>query len=460
MTDIDDDDLLGPGAQTLPALDEDGVPLLVPIGPEEDEEQVAIPRPSEDGDTSVSRQAHFRAKHHHTYDREAIAALEVDDELSGRDTQALLFDVLRDVRNASSLGIEPEPAEQSAIEPQDGLDKPDPDQIPPSPRRGSHDDGGSVQVATAASATAPTRASYNNSIITRIGDTPLVTLDSGNPNVRLLAKLEGNNPGSSVKDRAARSMVERALERGTLRPGDTLVEPTSGNTGIALAMIGAARGLQVQLVMPASATVERVRTMRAFGAHVVLTPASEGMEGAIVFARERAAQDGFVMLDQFNNPDNPLGHFASTGPEIWRDTDGEVTHFVSAMGTTGTIMGVSRFLKSMNPGVQIVGCQPSEGSQIPGIRRWPAAFLPGIFEAERVDRIVDVAQADAEATARALASRDGVFTGMSAAGAVWAARKLAAELTSGTIVTILADRGDRYLSAALYASSGTLEEIE
>ncbi|MEM1418697.1 MAG: pyridoxal-phosphate dependent enzyme, partial [Myxococcota bacterium] len=228
----------------------------------------------------------------------------------------------------------------------------------------------------------------------RIGNTPLVELPTGtdNPRVRLFGKMEGNNPGSSVKDRAAWSMIRRAEERGDLTRGTTLIEPTSGNTGIALAMIAATRGYDIQLVMPASSTAERVKTMRAFGATVVLTPAERSMEGAIDLARERVAERGYFMLDQFSNPDNWRAHYEGTGPEIWRDTEGAVTHFVSAMGTTGTIMGVSRYLKEVRPDVHIVGCQPTEGSRIPGIRRWPEAYLPKIFETERVDETRDVDQ--------------------------------------------------------------------
>ena len=295
------------------------------------------------------------------------------------------------------------------------------------------------------------------SIIDRIGNTPLVELSAGvdASGLRLLGKLEGNNPAGSVKDRPARSMIVRAEESGELRPGMRLIEPTSGNTGIALAMIAAARGYPIELVMPESATAERVRIMRAYGAKVVLTPADQSMEGAIDYARARVAEGGYLMLDQFSNPDNWRAHYETTGPEIWNDTAGEVTHFVSAMGTTGTIMGVSRYLKEQSEAVTIVGCQPTDGSCIPGIRRWPEAYLPKIFERPRVDRIFDIAQSDAEATARALAAEEGVFTGVSAAGAVFAARAICRELADegrgGTVVTILCDRGDRYLSSDLFA---------
>lgn len=284
----------------------------------------------------------------------------------------------------------------------------------------------------------------------------MVELGTGvdRPGVRLFAKLEGNNPGGSVKDRPARSMILGAEARGELRPGVRLIEPTSGNTGIALAMIAAARGYPIELVMPDNATAERVQVMRAFGATVILTPAAKGMEGTIDYAREKVARGGYVMLDQFANPDNWRAHYETTGPEIWRDTAGTITHFVSAMGTTGTIMGCSRFLKEKRADVAIVGCQPTEGSSIPGIRRWPEAYLPKIYEPGRVDRIVDVAQADAEKTTRALAREEGVFGGVSSGGAVWAARLLCKELAAAgkdaTIVCIVCDRGDRYVSSTVF----------
>ena len=289
-----------------------------------------------------------------------------------------------------------------------------------------------------------------------VGRTPMIELATGvaRPGIRLYAKLEGHNPAGSVKDRPARSMILRAEERGTLRKGMRLIEPTSGNTGIALAMIAAARGYPIELVMPASATAERVQMMRAFGAVVVLTPSERGMEGAIDYAHEKVARGGYLMLDQFSNPDNWRAHYEATGPEIWRDTDHEVTHFVSAMGTTGTIMGVSRFLKEQRAEINIVGCQPTEGSAIPGIRRWPKAYLPKIYEADRVDRIIDVAQLDAEATARSLARDEGLCCGTSSGGAVWAARTLCRELAAagqdGCLVCIICDRGDRYLSSPLF----------
>jgi cysteine synthase B len=291
-----------------------------------------------------------------------------------------------------------------------------------------------------------------------VGNTPMIELATGvtRPGIRLLGKLEGNNPAGSVKDRPARSMILRAEERGTLRPGMRLIEPTSGNTGIALAMIAAARGYPIELVMPENATAERVDVMRAFGAEVILTPAARSIEGAIDLAREKVAGGGYLMLDQFSNPDNWRAHYETTGPEIWKDTAQAVTHFVSAMGTTGTIMGVSRFLKEQRGDVTIVGCQPTEGSSIPGIRRWQPAYLPKIYEAERVDRIVDVSQSDAEITTRSLARSEGLFCGTSAGGAVWAARAVCRELAEAgkdaTLVCIICDRGDRYLSSPLFKS--------
>lgn len=248
-------------------------------------------------------------------------------------------------------------------------------------------------------------------IIELVGNTPLVELRnlSPNPTVKILAKLEGRNPASSVKDRAARSMILRAIERGDLKPGMQIIEPTSGNTGIALAMIASLLGYNIELVMPANASKERVKTMEAFGATVTLSPADKSMEGAIDFVHKKATGEGYFFLDQFSNPDNKLAHYETTGPEIWRDTENSITHFVSSMGTTGTIMGVSRFLKEQNPDIQIVGAQPEEGSSIPGIRRWPREYLPKIFEPERVDRIVDVSQAQATAMSRKLAKEEGIF---------------------------------------------------
>lgn len=289
-------------------------------------------------------------------------------------------------------------------------------------------------------------------LIESIGGTPLLELGTrtDKPNVRLLGKFEGANPGGSVKDRPARAMIEGAMKRGEVGPGIRLIEPTSGNTGIALAMIAAAEGLDIELVMPESATAERVAVMRAFGATVTLTPADGGMEAAIDHARAEVEKGGCTMLDQFSNPDNPRAHYESTGPELWKATDGQITHFVSAMGTTGTIMGVSRYLKEQNPGVQVIGCQPTDGSRIPGIRRWPEAYLPKIFEPKRVDRIIDVDQKVAENEARSLASTDGIFVGASAAGAVWAARNVCEEIDEGIVVCVLCDRGDRYLSSPLF----------
>lgn len=289
-----------------------------------------------------------------------------------------------------------------------------------------------------------------------VGRTPLVELATGveRPGIRLFGKMESHNPGGSVKDRPAVSMIRRAEERGELRPGMRLIEPTSGNTGIALAMIAASRGYPIELVMPENASIERVHVMRAYGATVILTPAAKGMEGTIDHAREKVAAGGYVMLDQFSNPDNWRAHYETTGPEIWKDTAGEVTHFVSAMGTTGTIMGCSRYLKERRADITIVGCQPAEGACIPGIRRWPVEYLPKIYEPARVDRIVDVLQADAERSTRELARREGVFCGVSAGGAVWAARQICRELAAaghdGTVVSVICDRGDRYVSTPLF----------
>jgi S-sulfo-L-cysteine synthase (O-acetyl-L-serine-dependent) len=286
-----------------------------------------------------------------------------------------------------------------------------------------------------------------------IGNTPLVDLSSlvGKPGVTLYGKLEGNNPGSSVKDRAAYWMIKGAEERGELLPGTRLIEPTSGNTGIALALIAAMKGYEIELVMPENSTAERVRTMLAFGARVTLTPAEKSMEGAIDYARAKVAEGGYLMLNQFANPDNWRAHYEGTGPEVWRDTAGKVTHFISAMGTTGTIMGTSRFLKEKNPAVQIIGCQPTDGSRIPGIRRWPCEYLPKIYEPARTDRIIDIEQKDAEDTTRLLARKAGVFAGVSSGGAAWAAMQVAAEVSAGVIVFIVCDRGDRYLSSDLFA---------
>lgn len=282
-----------------------------------------------------------------------------------------------------------------------------------------------------------------------VGNTPLVELNRlcPNSNVTIYGKLEGNNPGGSVKDRAAVSMIQGALARGELQPGTKLIEATSGNTGIALAMIARLYDIDIELVMPENSTHERVLTMEAFGAKVILT---ETIESARDYADEQVQKGGYVMLNQFANPDNYLAHYRTTGPEIWRDTAGQITHFVSSMGTTGTIMGTSRYLKEQNPNVQIVGCQPTDGSSIPGIRKWPVEYLPKIFEPERVDRVIDVSAEDATQMTRQLAAVEGVFAGMSSGGAVWASLKLAEELESGVIVCIICDRGDRYLSSDLF----------
>jgi S-sulfo-L-cysteine synthase (O-acetyl-L-serine-dependent) len=295
----------------------------------------------------------------------------------------------------------------------------------------------------------------NRTIEDFIGNTPLVRLQrlnadfARNKNV-ILAKLEGDNPAGSVKDRPAISMIRRAEERGTLKQGDVLIEPTSGNTGIGLAMAAAVRGYRIILIMPEHSSVERRQTMRAFGAEVILTPKKGGMEGARDLAERMVREKKGVMLDQFANPDNPRAHYETTGPEIWRDTEGKITHFVSSMGTTGTIMGCSRYFKEKNPEIQIVGCQPEEGSQIPGIRKWPEAYLPKIFERARVDRVENVGQADAEEMARRLAREEGIFAGVSSGGAVAVALRLSKELTSAVIVTVVCDRGDRYLSTGVF----------
>ena len=285
-----------------------------------------------------------------------------------------------------------------------------------------------------------------------IGNTPLVRLQRlpGKTRNVLLAKLEGNNPAGSVKDRPALSMIKRAHQRGEIKPGDTLIEPTSGNTGIALAMAAAMMGYRMVLVMPEHLSIERRQSMAAFGAEIVLTPQTGGMEMARDVAEKMRDEGKGVILDQFANPDNPLAHYESTGPEIWRDTEGKITHFVSSMGTTGTIMGVSRFLKEKNPAVQIVGCQPTDGSQIPGIRKWPAAYLPKICDWSRVDRVIEVAQADAEDMTRRLAREEGIFAGVSSGGAMWTALQISAEVTDAVIVTIICDRGDRYLSTGIF----------
>lgn len=289
-----------------------------------------------------------------------------------------------------------------------------------------------------------------------IGNTPLVRLKrlpgaavAARGNV-LLAKLEGNNPAGSVKDRAALSMIRRAEQRGEIRPGDTLIEATSGNTGIALAMAAATGGYRMILVMPENQSLERRQTMRAFGAELMLTPKDGGMELARDVAEKLRAEGRGVVLDQFANPDNPRAHYDSTGPEIWRETQGRVTHFISSMGTTGTIMGVARFLKEQNPAVCIIGCQPDEESQIPGIRKWPEAYLPKIYDPALVDRIEAVSQGEAEEMARRLAREEGLFAGISSGGALVAALRVAAEVENATLVTIVCDRGDRYLSTGVF----------
>ena len=286
-----------------------------------------------------------------------------------------------------------------------------------------------------------------------IGNTPLVKLKRipGKTGNTILAKLEGNNPAGSVKDRPALSMIRRAQERGTIKPGDTLIEPTSGNTGIALAMAAAIMGYRMVLVMPDNQSLERQQTMSAYGAELVLTPKEVSMEGARDAAERLVREGRGVMLDQFSNPDNPLAHYEGTGPEIWRDTGGRVTHFVSSMGTTGTIMGVSRYLKEKNPQVQIIGCQPADGAQIPGIRKWPAAYLPKICDWTQVDRVVEVTQPDAETMMRRLAGEEGIFAGVSSGGAVWAALQISAEVRDAVIVAIVCDRGDRYLSTGVFS---------
>lgn len=289
-----------------------------------------------------------------------------------------------------------------------------------------------------------------------VGNTPLVQLKRlpGAVAVQrhnvVLAKLEGNNPAGSVKDRPALSMILHAERRGTIKPGDTLIEATSGNTGIALAMAAAMRGYRMVLVMPENQTVERRQTMKAYGAELVLTPREGGMETARDVADQMVREGRGVVLDQFSNPDNPLAHYESTGPEIWKQSAGRITHLVSSMGTTGTVMGLSRYLKEQNPAIQIVGCQPAPGSQIPGIRKWPEAYLPKIFDASRIDRVENVSQADAEDVTRRLAREEGIFAGISSGGAMSVALKLAAECENAVIVSIVCDRGDRYLSTGVF----------
>lgn len=286
-----------------------------------------------------------------------------------------------------------------------------------------------------------------------IGNTPLVQLKrlTAGKNNAILVKLEGNNPAGSVKDRAALSMVTRAEARGEIRAGDTLIEATSGNTGIALAMVAAMRGYRMILVMPDNQTIERCQTMRAFGAELVLTPKAGGMEMARDVATQMQREGKGIILDQFANPDNPLAHFEGTGPEIWAQTSGQITHFVSSMGTTGTIMGVGRFLKSQNAAIQVIGCQPEEGAQIPGIRKWPEAYLPKIYQpAGIVDALMFVSQADAEAMTRRLAQEEGIFAGISSGGALAVALRVAETVENAVIVSIVCDRGDRYLSTGVF----------
>ena len=287
------------------------------------------------------------------------------------------------------------------------------------------------------------------SVIDFVGNTPLVEIQrlNTNPNVRIFAKLEGNNPGGSVKDRAALNMIRSGMERGDIKPGTKLIEATSGNTGIALAMIASLYDLEIELVMPSNSTRERTLTMEAYGAKVTLL---DSIEICRDYAEEKGAQPGYYLMNQFANPDNYLAHYKTTGPEIWRDTEGKITHFVSSMGTTGSIMGNSMYLKEKNPEIQIVGCQPTEESSIPGIRRWPEAYLPKIFDASRVDRTMDVSQIEATEMARKMAKVEGIFAGMSSGGALSCSIKLASELESGLIEFIACDRGDRYLSSDLF----------
>lgn len=293
----------------------------------------------------------------------------------------------------------------------------------------------------------PTLESY-------VGNTPLVRIQrlAGETSNVILAKLEGNNPAGSVKDRPALSMIKHAEARGDITPGDTLIEATSGNTGIALAMAAAIRGYKMILIMPDNMSLERRAVLKAFGAEIILTPAEGSMEKAIDVSREMEANGEGKVLDQFGNPDNPRAHYEGTGPEIWRDTQGKITHFVSAMGTTGTIMGTSRFLKEKNPDIQIIGVQPIQGARIPGIRRWPEAYLPKIYEPPRVDRIIDMTQDKAEQTTIALGKKEGIFAGISSGGAMAAALELSKEVENAVIVSIVCDRGDRYLSTGVFSS--------
>jgi S-sulfo-L-cysteine synthase (O-acetyl-L-serine-dependent) len=287
-----------------------------------------------------------------------------------------------------------------------------------------------------------------------VGNTPLVKLKRmpGNTSNTILVKLEGNNPAGSVKDRPALSMIARAEARGDIKPGDTLIEATSGNTGIALAMAAAMKGYKMLLVMPENQSVERRQTMKAFGAELLLTPKDGSMELARDVAMKLQAEGEGIVLDQFGNPDNPLAHYEGTGPEIWRDTEGKITHFVASMGTTGTIMGTSRFLKEQNPNIKIIGVQPEEGAQIPGIRKWPEEYLPTIYNAKNVDELIYVSQANAEKTTRRLAAEEGIFAGISSGGGLYAALQLSKKLENAVIVSIVCDRGDRYLSTGVFPS--------
>ena len=289
-------------------------------------------------------------------------------------------------------------------------------------------------------------------IESQIGNTPLVQLQRlpGETNNTVLVKLEGNNPAGSVKDRPALSMIRCAEQRGDIQPGDSLIEATSGNTGIALAMAAAIKGYKMQLIMPSNMSVERRAVMKAYGAEIILVSESEGMEGARDLAKKMEADKKGIVLDQFSNPDNPRAHYETTGPEIWRDTNGEITHFVSAMGTTGTIMGTSRYLKEQDPDLTIVGVEPADGAKIPGIRRWPKEYLPEIYDASRVDKLMEVTQQQAEETTRALAAKEGIFCGISSGGAVAAALTLSKEVENAVIVAIICDRGDRYLSTDVF----------
>ncbi|AYN03246.1 MULTISPECIES: cysteine synthase CysM [unclassified Flavobacterium] len=291
-----------------------------------------------------------------------------------------------------------------------------------------------------------------HTLVNLIGNTPLMETVNlvKNKNVKLLLKLEGNNPGGSVKDRAAYNMIFSALERGDIKKGDKLIEPTSGNTGIALAMIAQLMGINIELILPEDSTKERVQTMRAYGATVILTPASEGIIGSRDYAERKVAEGGYIMLNQFANEDNWKAHYKTTGPEIWKDTDGQITHFVSAMGTTGTIIGTSTYLKEKNNTIQIIGAQPSDGSQIPGIRKWPKEYLPKIFDAKKVDTVIDISEQEAREMTKRLALEEGIFAGMSSGGSVAVALKIANQLESGVIVAIICDRGDRYLSSDLF----------